>query len=137
MDDQRLAQMLRRIVANEELRDLLRTNPQALAERLELDEAEYTALQAANPFIGISGPPFDGGTHTITGHTMTFTITGGTEHPVVERGTLNSMVRNLGVDFDKDDWVTLVVRMATDPAYLARIRRFLNVGETGETGVET
>jgi hypothetical protein len=140
MDDDQLRDIVGQIAVNPDLRELLRHNPEEFADRLGLTEADFLALQAANPFINVKGQLYGTQTlhtititgtppHTYTLHTITITgVPPGLGTGSIDiRGPREKLLAEIGAGFTKDEWAEIVVRMATSPDYRRRIQRFLSI----------
>ena len=109
---------------------LLRNDVAAFAKKYGLTSEQEKALRASDTLI-VNRPrgvqfgeniTFTTGT-TITGHGAgAIHSSGGTGD-----GFLLPIITQTR-SFNSDDWISMVVRMATDGAYLAKIQGLLNVG---------
>lgn len=106
-------EVLETVASDPEALDVLRENPDELAEEIGLDEAELDALRASDYLlVSRRRNPLAADT-TITLGTTTITA-----DPSLGPNSLE--------DLDYDRLIDVTRRMAMDPAYADRVRTFLN-----------
>lgn len=105
--------ILRRVASNPEELELLREDPEALGERLGLDDDQIEALLASdhllvsrrrNPLVSAASTTITVGTTTITADPGPTTLD----------------------DLDHERLMEVTHRMVRDPEYAERVRRFLD-----------